>query len=328
MSHLLGQVKKSGRWYSLHLYITAVCYPKMLHQWTLILMHWGPSLSMSGIKVFVIRILTPPHVCMQMLPWDALLESPHFPNDLLGWFDTKTCNSTEDVTKFLHNWSKPQSSQFLIEDVLKVAKPLEDHCFQRWFYHHHPVSYCSAWTSQNQGNVWSSYIDTTMSRLQHLHECPPSEWCNSVCKIILMIKTLRDNVLFFNKLRQEPLSSGKSFNGTCHCELILASLISLAQTSLPSDPKYAKYGVTLEALKASHILLYSLVLFNLLCFRMFQQLLECPTDAAQCTHICSMPYWQRAGKPQTLVIHLDSIVHLAHLLPICGDKWAPRGIKF
>ena len=34
------------------------------------------------------------------------------------------------------------------------------------------------------------------------------------------------------------------------------------------------------------------------------------------------------GKPWTSVIHLDSIVHLAHLLPIYGDKWAPKGVKY
>ena len=33
-------------------------------------------------------------------------------------------------------------------------------------------------------------------------------------------------------------------------------------------------------------------------------------------------------KPQTLVIHLDSILRLAHLLPIYGDKQAPRGLKY
>ena len=33
-------------------------------------------------------------------------------------------------------------------------------------------------------------------------------------------------------------------------------------------------------------------------------------------------------KPRTLVIHLDSILCLAHLLPIYGDKQAPRGLKY
>ena len=34
------------------------------------------------------------------------------------------------------------------------------------------------------------------------------------------------------------------------------------------------------------------------------------------------------GKPWTSVIHLDSILRLAHLLPIYGDKQAPRGLKY
>ena len=34
------------------------------------------------------------------------------------------------------------------------------------------------------------------------------------------------------------------------------------------------------------------------------------------------------GKPQTSVIHLDSILRLAHLLPIYGDEQAPRGLKY
>ena len=29
-----------------------------------------------------------------------------------------------------------------------------------------------------------------------------------------------------------------------------------------------------------------------------------------------------------MVIHLDSILHLAHLLPIYGDKQAPRDMKY
>ena len=33
-------------------------------------------------------------------------------------------------------------------------------------------------------------------------------------------------------------------------------------------------------------------------------------------------------KPWTLVICLDSILCLAHLLPIYGDKQAPRGMKY
>ena len=32
------------------------------------------------------------------------------------------------------------------------------------------------------------------------------------------------------------------------------------------------------------------------------------------------------GQPQTVVIHLDTIVHLAHLLPIYRDRPAPRGV--
>ena len=34
------------------------------------------------------------------------------------------------------------------------------------------------------------------------------------------------------------------------------------------------------------------------------------------------------GQPQTTVIHLDTIVHLAHLLPIYRERWVPRGIKY
>ena len=34
------------------------------------------------------------------------------------------------------------------------------------------------------------------------------------------------------------------------------------------------------------------------------------------------------GKPQTAVIHLDTILHLAHLLPIYHNKPAPRDIKY
>ena len=34
------------------------------------------------------------------------------------------------------------------------------------------------------------------------------------------------------------------------------------------------------------------------------------------------------GTPWTAVIHLDSIVRLAHLLPIYGEELAPRGLKY
>ena len=34
------------------------------------------------------------------------------------------------------------------------------------------------------------------------------------------------------------------------------------------------------------------------------------------------------GTPRTAVIHLDSIVRLAHLLPIYGEEQAPRGVKY
>ena len=34
------------------------------------------------------------------------------------------------------------------------------------------------------------------------------------------------------------------------------------------------------------------------------------------------------GMPWTAVIHLDSIVQLAHLLPIYGEERAPRGLKY
>lgn len=34
------------------------------------------------------------------------------------------------------------------------------------------------------------------------------------------------------------------------------------------------------------------------------------------------------GTPRTSVIHLDTIMHLAHLLPIYGEKRAPRGAKY
>ena len=34
------------------------------------------------------------------------------------------------------------------------------------------------------------------------------------------------------------------------------------------------------------------------------------------------------GKPQTAVIHLDTILHLAHLLLTYHDKPAPRDIKY
>ena len=34
------------------------------------------------------------------------------------------------------------------------------------------------------------------------------------------------------------------------------------------------------------------------------------------------------GKPWTSVIHFDSILRLAHLLPVYGNKQAPRGVKY
>ena len=34
------------------------------------------------------------------------------------------------------------------------------------------------------------------------------------------------------------------------------------------------------------------------------------------------------GKPQTAIIHLDTVVRLAHLLPIYGEERAPRGVKY
>ena len=34
------------------------------------------------------------------------------------------------------------------------------------------------------------------------------------------------------------------------------------------------------------------------------------------------------GKPQTAVIHIDTVLHLAHWLPIYNDKPAPRGIEY
>ena len=34
------------------------------------------------------------------------------------------------------------------------------------------------------------------------------------------------------------------------------------------------------------------------------------------------------GKPQTVVIHLDTILCLAHLLPIYCDKPAPRDVEY
>ena len=34
------------------------------------------------------------------------------------------------------------------------------------------------------------------------------------------------------------------------------------------------------------------------------------------------------GLPLTAVTHLDTVVHLAHLLPIYGEEWAPKGVKY
>ena len=34
------------------------------------------------------------------------------------------------------------------------------------------------------------------------------------------------------------------------------------------------------------------------------------------------------GRHQAAVFHLDTIVHLVHLLPIYGEEWAPRGMKY
>lgn len=284
--------------------IHAACLLKVYHDWFMLMVsHFDAVRTLAEYIMdqsfpyneVAIRILTPPCVCTQMLSWEALLESPHFPDHESY---AKPYNSTRDITQFLHNWSIPQSSRFPIEDLLKAAKPLEDHASNA-----DSTDIIQSLITQLEHHktkeipLWSSYIDATISKLWHLHECPPSVWRNGLREIILMIKTLRDDLLFFKKLKQEPLSTGKSFNGTCHCELILASLISLAQTSSPSDPKYAKYRITLDALEVNHILLYSLVLFNLLYYRMFLQLLEYLRDAAQCAHFCSMPYRHRAGSP-------------------------------
>ena len=40
------------------------------------------------------------------------------------------------------------------------------------------------------------------------------------------------------------------------------------------------------------------------------------------------PYILDDGRPQTAVIHLDTIVYLAHLLPIYGEEQAPRGVIY
>jgi hypothetical protein len=77
---------------------------------------------------------------------------------------------------------------------------------------------------------WEEYYTSTiLVRLEDLKspELPRQAQLIYIKLIVEMLETLRLHSILYQKLKEgTPLTLGKGFSGTCHCEVYIASLIS------------------------------------------------------------------------------------------------------
>ncbi len=93
-------------------------------------------------------------------------------------------------------------------------------------------------------------VISKVEKLEPEEHTDPSKWDNAIAEITEMLNTLSDNSVLFRMLQQKPLVSGKGFTGMQHCELCLASLISLSHAH-PGQ----RYRAVITELQVSYIIL-------------------------------------------------------------------------
>lgn len=188
----------------------------------------------------VIKILRSPPVNVKMLSWDTLLESDHFPPPDMP----SPGVSTDEIINFLRKWSAPDE---VVNDATSIDEVLQD---------------VRALLDQDPPFDLVNSIEPILEGLQTLQGCKSPGWKTSVAMItsevellgghteqttsqnaihdiIRALKNLDDNSLLFRNLRKSPLATGDC-EVAMHCEVVLASLISLART-VTSGPVYRKY---------------------------------------------------------------------------------------
>jgi len=242
-----------------------------------------------------IKILPSPRASETMLSWEKLLLSDHFPDSS---YSMNVGNQpTNEIVEFLR-WSpfdeEGNRASYSVENVIVALKdllgespPFDDHRTPaqsiieeiqklRIFNYH-------------QSLLWDTYA-TRMRTKVELLECvtDSSEFRSTITDIIRMLEPLRDSSRLFLQLSRQPLSSGNGFRGSLHCELFLASLISLSRTET-SGKIYDKHKAVLDGLQVMHYSFYS-GLSHLQCYRVLGQSLEYPIDAVQCVRTYSVNY--------------------------------------
>jgi hypothetical protein len=204
-----------------------------------------------------IKILTPPRVSQDMLPWMKLLESKHFPDMPLS------ATSTADIIEFFNACSysdqEAKYNSVALKDVLKAVHKLLDSsprfdsttAAQRIIDQLRKLKDCKlpGWEECVKG-----LISTTESLVIQTRQ---SEAQKVIRDIIQMLEAMRDSSILFSMIQKDSLVYGV-FAGSLHCELILASLIYLSRNISPGLD-YDKYKAVLDELQVSSVTLY----FNL-----------------------------------------------------------------
>ena len=169
-----------------------------------------------------IGILSVPQVDTGMLPWrDLLLRSRYFPmsidgptnNDIIEFLN-KGARMPADATQIIKQF-KGSFVAFLAGDKRNSPKLQR---LQKIAKEHQPQ--------------WMSYIDEIQRILQALKAPSNDEEKALTLKMHKIIDLLLQNARFFNKLRD---LGDRSFKGSQHCKITIASLLVLAASGNGSD---------------------------------------------------------------------------------------------
>ena len=207
----------------------------------------------ANMTKLIIKIISPPVSDVKMLSWKDLLRDTKY----MKFRDTDSnlldYPTAEEVITFLEINAKGldsvKGSNTIVEMRNAVVKLVESSSFEAVSFDNLNVMLLGLrkGLSPDQAEI-TKLIGTKIGELKLTNLDDDSRY-KLLYEIMGLLDSLNESSRFFKKLRSAALSNGTGFDGAHHCEILLASLIAMAESPSSMLPKDV-----LQDLSVSHVI--------------------------------------------------------------------------
>ena len=210
--------------------------------------------TQSKITKMTIKVIVPPKLDEEMLPWKDLLHDENLKYTgikpkVFDPFNRDTTPTSFDIIDFLDKHTVDLAAEKGSSTIFDMQKSVNQ-LIKSSSYEAVSLNALEALENQLSGlrsgmspdqSKLTERISSKIEQLKKIDDESFESARNLLYDIAQILESLEVSSLFFKKLRSgSSLSTGKGFNGAPHCEMFLAAVIVMAKKSLSTLPKHVQ----------------------------------------------------------------------------------------